>query len=145
MRLYREKEIMMDTYASIKCNMYDIQSQILTDMPKQFNNQKQDKNAINMIRLERLEEKIANKCNRMIDICNDIMDSIQTVDDSLCRQFLTLKYLNGYSWSDLKRVFKYEHATIQRIQIRALNLIKINKSIKNIKMIQNDTKIYSIM
>lgn len=49
-------------------------------------------------RIKRLKRKLQRRINELMDLIEETNDYIGSIDDSLVRQVLTLRYINGLSW-----------------------------------------------
>lgn len=49
-------------------------------------------------RIKRLKRKLQNRINELMDLIEETNDYIGSIDDSLVRQVLTLRYINGLPW-----------------------------------------------
>jgi len=52
-------------------------------------------------RVKRLRKKLQRRLNELMDKREEIEEYIETVPDSLIRQIITLRYVNGLSWKQI--------------------------------------------
>lgn len=52
-------------------------------------------------KIERLQRKLNRRVEELIDLVEDMNDYINNIDDSLIRQILTLRYINGLEWKQV--------------------------------------------
>lgn len=50
-------------------------------------------------KLNRLQRKLSRRVEELIDLVEEINEYIENIDDSLVRQIITLRYVNGLGWS----------------------------------------------
>lgn len=65
-------------------------------------------------KLNRLQKKLERKLDELMDEKDRILDYINTVDDSIMRQILMLKYINGMTWEQIGREIGYSSRSIRR-------------------------------
>ena len=52
-------------------------------------------------KIKRLKEKLQRRVDDLIDLVVEINEYIETIDDSLIRQIITLRYVNGLTWDQV--------------------------------------------
>lgn len=52
-------------------------------------------------RTKRLQRKLNRKVEELIDLVEETYEYIDNIDDSLIRQIITLKYINGLTWNQV--------------------------------------------
>ena len=53
------------------------------------------------VKIKRLKEKLQRRVDDLIDLVVEINEYIETIDDSLIRQIITLRYVNGLTWDQV--------------------------------------------
>lgn len=52
-------------------------------------------------KIKRLKEKLQRRVDDLIDLVVEINEYIETIDDSLLRQIITLRHVNGLTWDQV--------------------------------------------
>lgn len=65
-------------------------------------------------KLDRLNKKLKRKLEALMDERDRVMDFINTVSDSVLRQILILKYINGMTWEQIGAEIGYSARSIRR-------------------------------
>ncbi len=52
-------------------------------------------------KLNRLQRKLSRRIDELIDLVEETNDYINNIDDSLIRQIITLRYINGLEWKQV--------------------------------------------
>ena len=52
-------------------------------------------------KIKRLKEKLQRRVDDLIDLVAEINEYIETIDDSLLRQIITLRHVNGLTWDQV--------------------------------------------
>lgn len=65
-------------------------------------------------KLNRLQNKLKRKLDELMDERDRVMDFINTVSDSVLRQILILKYINGMTWEQIGAEIGYSARSIRR-------------------------------
>lgn len=65
-------------------------------------------------KLDRLNKKLNNKLCELMDERDKLNDFIETVDDSVMRMILTLKYVNGLTWHQIGNEIGYSERHCKR-------------------------------
>lgn len=73
------------------------------------------------IKLDRLNKKLTAKLNELMDERDKINDYIETVGDAVIRMILTLKYVNGMTWSQIGNEIGYSSRSVR---LKHANFIK---------------------
>lgn len=51
------------------------------------------------VKLHRLQRRLKRRIDELIDLVEETNEYIENIDDSLVRQIITLRYVNGLSWA----------------------------------------------
>ena len=73
------------------------------------------------------EDRIGKKLIRLLDLRNEIRDTIDAVEDTDERLVLIYRYLDNASWSDIGAYMSADPSTVRRWHGKALLHIKIPK------------------
>ena len=65
-------------------------------------------------KLNRLKEKLGVKLNELMDERDRVTNYIETVDDTVIRMILTLKYINGLTWYQIGMEIGYSDRQVKR-------------------------------
>ena len=65
-------------------------------------------------KLDRLNKKLKRKLEALMDERDRVLDYIETVPDSIMRQILMLKYINGMTWKQIGAEIGYSARSIRR-------------------------------
>jgi len=65
-------------------------------------------------KLDRLNKKLKRKLEALMDERDRVLDYIETVPDSIMRQILILKYINGMTWEQIGAEIGYSARSIRR-------------------------------
>lgn len=65
-------------------------------------------------KLNRLQNKLKRKLDELMDERDRVLDYIETVPDSIMRQILILKYINGMTWKQIGAEIGYSARSIRR-------------------------------
>ena len=52
-------------------------------------------------KLDRLQRKLNRRIEELIDLVEETYEYIDNIDDSLIRQIITLRYINGLEWKQV--------------------------------------------
>lgn len=65
-------------------------------------------------KLNKLKEKLGVKLNELMDERDRVTNYIETVDDTVIRMILTLKYINGLTWYQIGMEIGYSDRQVKR-------------------------------
>lgn len=83
-----------------------------------------------MVKLIDLSHEINDDIDGLIDLREEIRNTISQVGDDRCQVLLEMKYLNNKDWDDIAMVLNRDIRTVFRIHGQAL--AKIEKSLENV-------------
>ena len=64
-------------------------------------------------KLDKLNEKLKAKLNELLDEIDELLDFINTIDDSTLRMILWLKYVKGYTWEQIGSEIGYSARSVR--------------------------------
>ncbi len=109
--LNKEIEMWQRELDKIK-NKSPIKCQIITDMPRGGGDG--DKTADAAIEIATIENIISGKLADIQFQRKKIIEYICSVEDSLLRQILTYKHINGLTWEEIAFNLGYENSTVRK-------------------------------
>ncbi|KNY24828.1 hypothetical protein [Pseudobacteroides cellulosolvens] len=65
-------------------------------------------------KLNRLQSKLKRKLEELMDERDKVLEYIETVPDSIMRQILMLKYINGMTWEQIGMKIGYSARSVRR-------------------------------
>ncbi len=65
-------------------------------------------------KLNRLQNKLKRKLDELMDERDKVLDYIETVPDSIMRQILMLKYINGMTWEQIGGEIGYSGVWVRK-------------------------------
>ncbi|HEY9060967.1 MAG TPA: RNA polymerase subunit sigma-24 [Pseudobacteroides sp.] len=65
-------------------------------------------------KLNRLQSKLKRKLDELMDERDKVLEYTNTLDDSLLRQIIILKYINGMTWEQIGGEVGYSARTVRR-------------------------------
>ena len=98
-----------------------IKSQVITDMPV-GNGESMDLLTILTI-IEDTQEKLRMKSIELLDVMNEIEETIENIDDSLERCILRARYLHHKKWEEICVELNYSWRQIHRLHSNILKKI----------------------
>jgi DNA-directed RNA polymerase specialized sigma subunit len=126
--LKKEIETQKERLEHIRSQLTSFQSPNLDGMPRSSFDF--DRMAEAMAKIDELERLIMKKPDEHQTECNEILEAISEMPDSLERQLLRLRYIDGLDWFDIYERLNYEHAQTHRIHARALkNILEISEKL----------------
>ena len=103
----REIKIIEEDIKKLQEQKSSINSLILSDMPKTFNNNDNDKIGALIAEIEELIEKYIDKMRNLIRIQNEIENTINNIEDATDRNIIRLKYIEDYTWERICVVMNF--------------------------------------
>lgn len=106
--------------------IYEPSCKVLDGMPRSpgFSNNF-DKNVVK--HLDLIEEATAVTAQAK-EIRKEITTSINALDDSVGVKVLTLRYVEGYSWSEIQKTMNYSKTHTRNLHDKALRKLKIEQN-----------------
>jgi DNA-directed RNA polymerase specialized sigma subunit len=90
-----------------------------------------------MAKIVDLENEINQEIDQLIELKQEIMDTISQVDDPIGQIILEMRYVNGKGWDEIARDIKFDIRTAFRIHGKALKQIEeIRKVSVNVSVCQ---------
>jgi hypothetical protein len=65
-------------------------------------------------RVNRLQKRLSNKLNELMDEKDRVMEYIETVNDSTMRMILSLKYVNGLTFEEIGNEIGYSRVWVKK-------------------------------
>ena len=120
----REIKIIEEDIKKLQEQKSSINSLILSDMPKTFNNNDNDKIGALIAEIEELIEKYIDKMRNLIRIQNEIENTINNIEDATDRNIIRLKYIEDYTWERICVVMNFSWNGVHKRHKKILEKIK---------------------
>ena len=120
----REIKIIEEDIKKLQEQKSSINSLILSDMPKTFNNNDNDKIGALIAEIEELIEKYIDKMRNLIRIQNEIENVINNIEDATDRNIIRLKYIEDYTWERICVVMNFSWNGVHKRHKKILEKIK---------------------
>ena len=118
----REIKIIEEKIEFLESKKTSIKSQIITDMPR--GEAEQDRLGQLLIRIEELIELYNEKQIKLMKQQKQIEDTIEKLEDSVDRNILRLKYIDGYTWERICVELNYGWNGIHKRHRKILDKIR---------------------
>ena len=118
----REIKIIEEKIEFLESKKTSIKSQIITDMPR--GEAEQDRLGQLLIRIEELIELYNGKQIKLMKQQKQIEDTIEKLEDSVDRNILRLKYIDGYTWERICVELNYGWTGIHKRHRKILDKIR---------------------
>ena len=116
----REIKIIEEKIEYLKQRKTSIKSQIMSDMPKNFNNNKNDVLGELLGEIEELIEIYNTKYMKLIKQQREIEEVIDNLEEATQRNIMRLRYLEGYTWEKICVEMNYSWRQIHRLHSKIL-------------------------
>ena len=120
----REIKIIEEDIKKLQEQKSSINSLVLSDMPKTFNNNDNDKIGALIAEIEELIEKYIDKMRNLIRIQNEIENVINNIEDATDRNIIRLKYIEDYTWERICVVMNFSWNGVHKRHKKILEKIK---------------------
>ena len=120
----REIKIIEEDIKKLQEQKSSINSLVLSDMPKTFNNNDNDKIGALIAEIEELIEKYIDKMRNLIRIQNEIENTINNIEDATDRNIIRLKYIEDYTWERICVVMNFSWNGVHKRHKKILEKIK---------------------
>ena len=110
----REISVLLKAYEETKDRLTKVTQTISGDIVQH------DKDPHKFDRLAELREKIDSKVDELVDVRNEIYDTISKVENPQQRELLVRRYITGETFEQIAVNMKYSYKQICRIHGRAL-------------------------
>lgn len=117
----REIEIIKEKIECLESKKTSIKSQIITDMPR--GEAEQDRLGQLLIQIEELIDSYNEKQDKLLKQQLEIEKCIDKLEDSIDRNIMRLRYLEGYTWEKICVEVSYKWAQVHRHHKRILETI----------------------
>jgi DNA-directed RNA polymerase specialized sigma subunit len=98
----------------------------LSDMPGDPNHDK-SKMEETIVKIVSLEEEINEDIKRLVEIKHEVIQAVNTVEDSHENLVLTRRYLNFWTWEDIAADMNCTVRHVHRLHSKALDDVRIEK------------------
>lgn len=120
----REIKIIEEDIKKLQEQKSSINSLVLSDMPKTFNNNDNDKIGALIAEIEELIEKYIDKMRNLIKTQNEIENVINNIEDATDRNIIRLKYIEDYTWERICVVMNFSWNGVHKRHKKILEKIK---------------------
>lgn len=118
----REIEIIEEKIECLEGKKTSIKSQIITDMPR--GEAEQDRLGQLLIQIEELIDSYNEKQNKLLKQQLEIEICIDKLEDSIDRNIMRLRYLEGYTWEKMCVLLNYSWNGIHKKHRKILEKIR---------------------
>jgi DNA-directed RNA polymerase specialized sigma subunit len=126
----REYKQLKERYEGMTAKADNVKAQVISNMPVN-NDSASDKMCDNICEMEKLENMIQRRMDKLYDALLSIESAINNLEESIFRTILSLRYIDGLRWENVavESNFSWQHT--HRLHNEALEKIEIPKKIKD--------------